>query len=342
MIAPRARLLRVDPRAGTLADGFVDELPSLFEPGDLLVVNDAATLPASLAGRTADGEFVEVRLRSAPVGDRCDAVLFGAGDWRTRTEDRAAPPRLGPASRIVFAPDLSAEIESLSPLSPRAVALRFDRSGDALWSALYRHGRPVQYAHEVEPVPLARFQTPYAARPWAAEMPSAGRPLRLEWIRRLDARGVRTVRLTHAAGLSATGDPAIDRTLPLPERYDVPQIAAEAIRRVREEGGRVVAIGTSVVRALEASAASHGGDVVAGEAMTDLVIRRGHGLRVVGGLLSGIHASDSSHFALLEAFLPEALAGAYAGHVAREGYREHEFGDSTLILPGVARHQYFS
>jgi S-adenosylmethionine:tRNA ribosyltransferase-isomerase len=94
-------------------------------------------------------------------------------------------------------------------------------------------------------------------------MPSAGRPLRLEWIRRLDARGVRTVRLTHAAGLSATGDPAIDRTLPLPERYDVPQIAAEAIRRVREEGGRVVAIGTSVVRALEASAASHGGDVVA-------------------------------------------------------------------------------
>jgi S-adenosylmethionine:tRNA ribosyltransferase-isomerase len=253
---------------------------------------------------------------------------------------------LAPASRILFAPDLSAEVESVSLLSPRAVSLRFDRSGDALWSALYRHGRPVQYAHEVEPIPLARFQTPYASRPWAAEMPSAGRPLRLEWIRRLARRGVRTVEITHAAGLSSTGDPAIDHALPLPERYDVPPATADAIRRAREAGGRVVAVGTSVVRALEGSADRHGGDVVAGEAETDLVIRRGRELRVVVGLLSGIHASDSSHFALLEAFLPEALAGAYAAHVVRAGYREHEFGDSTLVLSGrrgtAGGHQYFS
>lgn len=331
MIARRTRLLRVDPSAGTLADGFADELPSLFEPGDLLVVNDAATLPASLPGRTTAGEDVEVRLLGAPVADRCEVVLFGAGDWRTRTEDRPAPPALPPASRIHFAADLSAEIESVSWLSPRAVSLRFDRSGDALWSALYRHGRPVQYAHDVEPIPLARFQTPYASRPWAAEMPSAGRPLRLEWIRRLAQRGVRTVSLTHAAGLSATGDAAIDRVLPLAERYDIPSAASDAIRRAREDGGRVVAVGTSVVRALEGSAARHG-EVVAGEDMTDLVIRRGHPLRVVSGLLSGIHASNSSHFALLEAFLPGTLAEAYAAHVVRAGYREHEFGDSTLIL----------
>lgn len=332
MIAPAHRLLLVDPDAGCLRDGSLDDLPALLEPGDLLVVNDAATLPASLFGRTSAGEPVEVRLRGAPDGDCCEAVLFGAGDWRVRTEDRAPPPRLLPPARIEFAADLAAVVESVSGLSPRAVALRFDRAGDALWRALYRHGRPVQYAHEREPIPLARLQTPYASRPWAVEMPSAGRPLAIERIERLGQRGVRTVRLTHAAGLSATGDPALDRVLPLPESYDVPEATAAAVADTRRAGGRIVAVGTSVVRALEGSAARNGGVVVSGAGSTDLVIRRGHRRRIADGLLSGIHARDSSHFALLEAFLPEGLAAAYADHVVRQGYREHEFGDSTLIL----------
>ena len=332
MIARTHRLLLVDPVEGTLQDGTIDDLPARLEPGDLLVVNDAATLPASLSGRTIGGDPVEVRLRRAPEGDRCEVVLFGAGDWHTRTEDRAPPPRLLPSSRIEFAPDLAAVVESVSRISPRAVALRFDRSGDALWSALYRHGRPVQYAHEHEAIRLARLQTPYASRPWAAEMPSAGRPLAIERIERLGRQGVRTVRLTHAAGLSATGDPSLDRALPLPESYEIPASTAAALAEVRRAGSWVVAVGTSVVRALEGSAASHGGVVVPGADSTDLVIRRGHRLRAVDGLLSGIHTRDSSHFALLEAFVPADLAAAYADHVARSGYREHEFGDSTLIL----------
>jgi len=332
MIAPSGRLLLVDPVAGSIVDGSLDDLAPRLAPGDLLVVNDAATLPASLSGRTTEGELVEVRLREAPAGDRCEAVLFGAGDWRTRTEDRAPPPRLLPPARISFAPDLAAVVEGVSAISPRAVALRFDRTGDALWSALYRHGRPVQYAHEREEVPLARFQTPYAARPWAAEMPSAGRPLSIERLVRLERRGVRIARLTHAAGLSATGDPALDRALPLPERYEIPAPTADAIAETRRAGGRVVAVGTSVVRALEGSASANRGVVVAGPDATGLVIRGGHALRAVDGLLSGIHARDSSHFALLEAFLPGALAAAYADRVSGGGYREHEFGDSTLIL----------
>jgi S-adenosylmethionine:tRNA ribosyltransferase-isomerase len=332
VIATPQRLLLVDPVAGTIRDGSLDDFASRLEPGDLLVVNDAATLPASLSGRTAAGEPVEVRLRGAPAPDRCDAVLFGAGDWRTRTEDRAPPPRLQPSARIEFAGDLAAVVEQVSAVSPRAVVLRFDRRGDALWSALYRLGRPIQYAHEREEVPLARFQTPYAARPWAAEMPSAGRPLSIDRIRGLEDRGVRIVRLTHAAGLSATGDPALDRALPLPERYEIPGGTAGAVAETRSDGGRIVAVGTSVVRALEGSAARNGGDVAAGSGTTDLVIRRAHRLRIVDGLFSGIHARDSSHFALLEAFLSEDLAAAYADRVVRGGYREHEFGDSTLIL----------
>lgn len=332
MIAVAERLLLVDPVDRSIIDGSFEDLGSRLLPGDLLVVNDAATIPASLSGRTSAGEPVEVRLREAPDADRCEAVLFGAGDWRTRTEDRAAPPRLSPRARIEIAPDLAAVVERVSPISPRAVTLRFDRSGDALWSALYLHGLPVQYAHERDAVPLARFQTPYASRPWAAEMPSAGRPLSIERLANLARRGVRIVRLTHAAGLSATGDPALDRALPLPERYEIPGPTAEAVAGTRRAGGRVVAVGTSVVRALEGSASANRGRVVAGTDTTGLVIRRGHALRAVDGLLSGIHARDSSHFALLEAFLPGDLAKAYADHVARTGYREHEFGDSTLIL----------
>ncbi len=332
MIAALERLLLVDPVDGSIVDGSLEDLPSRLRPGDLLVVNDAATIPASLSGRTSAGELVEVRLREAPVGDSCEAVLFGAGDWRTRTEDRAPPPRLLPPSRIEFAPDLGAAVERVSAISPRSVVLRFDQTGDELWSALYRHGRPVQYAHELAAVPLARFQTPYATRPWAAEMPSAGRPLSIERLVRLERRGVRIVRLTHAAGLSATGDPALDRALPLPERYEIPAPTADAVAEARRAGARVVAVGTSVVRALEGSASANDGRVVAGADATGLVIRRGHGLRAVDGLLSGIHARDSSHFALLEAFLPGGLAAAYADRVSRGGYREHEFGDSTLIL----------
>jgi len=332
VIAATERLLLVDPEAGSMVDGSLDDLPSCLRPGDLLVVNDAATIPASLFGRTAAGEPVEVRLREAPEVDRCEAVLFGAGDWRTRTEDRAPPPRLLPPARIEFDPELAAVVERVSAISPRAVRLRFDRSGDELWSALYRHGRPVQYAHQHDAVPLGRFQTPYASRPRAAEMPSAGRPLSIERLLRLGRHGVRIVRLTHAAGLSSTGDPALDRALPLPESYEIPRPTADAVGEARLDGRRVVAVGTSVVRALEGSASRHGGRVVAGADTTDVVIRRGHALRAVDGLLSGIHARDSSHFALLEAFLPGELAAAYADHVADRGYREHEFGDSTLVL----------
>jgi len=175
-------------------------------------------------------------------------------------------------------------------------------------------------------------QTPYAARPWASEMPSAGRPLRLELLARLRARGVRVAWLTHAAGLSSTGDAGLDAALPLPERYEIPPPTVAAVADARRRGGRVVAVGTTVVRALEGAARSGGGDLHPGPGVTDLRIGRGFEPRVVNGLLSGIHGRDSSHFALLSAFLPGAFAMLYSLHVIAGRYRGHEFGDSTLVL----------
>lgn len=327
------RLLRVDPKAGTLRDARVRDLPAMLRAGDLLVVNDAATLPASLRGRTASGAPVEARLAGAMTGDaRFRAVLFGAGDHRTRTEDRPPPPPLGAGDRLSFGEGLSAEIERVSPISPRLVDLVFHEKGARLWSALYRHGRPVQYAYVAGPLDLWHTQTRYGSRPWAAEMPSAGRPLAWELLLDAVRRGVNVAALTHAAGLSSTGDAALDAALPLPERFEIPEDTARAVRETRARGGRVIAVGTTVARALEGCAALHGGEVEAGEGITDLILDRSSRPRVVDGLLTGMHEPSASHFHLLEAFAPPALLHRAHAHAEAEGYLAHEFGDSTLVL----------
>lgn len=225
--------------------------------------------------------------------------------------------------------------------------MRFSARGGALWAALYRHGRPVQYAHVDRALSLWHVQTPFASRPWAVEMPSAGRPLTWRLLGELRARGVRLASLTHAAGLSSTGDPAIDAALPLPERFDVPAATVRAIAEARRAGGRIVAAGTTVVRALEGSArladlreavacdshALHGGELLPGEGTTDLRIDARFRPRVVDGLLTGLHELGSSHRELTQAFAPEPLLARAWTHAEARGYQDHEFGDVCLVLP---------
>ena len=328
-----ARLLAIDPGAGRFAERRVDQLPALLRPGDLLVVNDAATLPASLAGQDRLGRAVEVRLiaqrRPGSTSPRFQAVLFGAGDWRQDTALRPPPPPVAPGDRLRFA-DLQATIVAVSALSPRLVQLRFDRRGQPLWAALYRLGRPVQYAHLAQPLPLWAVQNVYAGRPWAFEMPSAGRPLTWRILRELPGRDIGLCSLTHAAGLSATGDPHLDARMPLPEAYEIPQATVSAVTRTRLAGGRVVAVGTTVVRALEGAHAR--GGLRAGRGRTDLRLGPGSHLQVVDGLLSGLHAPGESHFDLLAALAgPELLLRATTFAAAR-GFRSHELGDLSLVL----------
>jgi S-adenosylmethionine:tRNA ribosyltransferase-isomerase len=323
-----------------------------------VVVNDAATLPASLAAESRYGRF-ELRLAGPPdeTGPlpRAPVVLFGSGDWRSRTEDRPPPPALALGDRLVFRPAsdddhdgaeaLAAVVVRRSVLSHRLVEIEFDRAGTVFWSGLYRCGRPVQYSYLRGLLSLGDVQTPFGARPWAVEMPSAGRSLTLPVLRALRDRGVAVASLRHAAGLSSTGDPALDAVLPLPEASDIPVETAEAILAARAGGGRVVAVGTTVVRALEgrAAEASEGEpagvragsgrpSVRPGLGTTALRLGPGRPLRVVDGLLTGLHAPGESHFELLQAFAPRRhLERAHA--VARAGrYLGHEFGDASLIL----------
>jgi S-adenosylmethionine:tRNA ribosyltransferase-isomerase len=307
------RLLHVDPRSGGLRDLSLAELPSLLRPGDLLVLNDAATLPASLLARDPRGAPCEVRLAGEGEGGHWRAVLFGAGDWRTRTEDRPAPPILDAGDRLSFGDDLGAMVVAVSGLSPRLVELRFDLQGAALIAALYRQGRPVQYSYLAGELRLWHVQSRFASRPWAVEPPSAGRPLTWALLTALRRRGVGLARLTHAAGLSST-----------------PETVA-AIRAAQAGGGRIVAAGTTVVRALESAAAGHGG-LQPGPGTARLRLFAGFRLRVVDGILTGLHEPGTSHFALLGAFASPDVLDAASRHAEAAGYLADEFGDTSLVL----------
>ncbi len=322
------RLLSLDRARGTLIDARADELPALLSPGDLLVVNDAATLPASLFGTTESGDAIEVRL-CGQHGARFRAVLFGDGDWRTRTEDRPPPPPVEAGERIELG-DLSAFVHEVSAISPRMVELEFDCSGAVLWEALYSVGHPVQYAHLEDDLELSAVQTSYSGRPFAFEMPSAGRPLSFDILSQLRARGVRIATLLHAAGLSATGNPKLDAALPLPEAYELPAETIRGIEEAHANGHRVIAVGTTVVRALEGCAKTHG-RLVAGEGVTDLVIDAGFHPTVVDGLISGLHEPSESHYRLLRAFADDAVLRKALAHAERVGYHDHELGDLMLM-----------
>jgi S-adenosylmethionine:tRNA ribosyltransferase-isomerase len=330
------RLLQIDPGTGCLHDAHMRDLPQLLAPGDVLVVNDAATLPASLT--TSDG--IEVRLLGALQGDPCwRAVLFGAGDWRTPTERRSEPPPVAVGRVLVFGSQLSATVVHVDPEEPRLVQLHFDRDGAELFAALYRVARPVQYAYLSGALELWHVQNRFASRPWSVELASAGRPLTFGLLHALQRRGVAIAPLTHAAGLSSTGSASLDRRLPVPERYEIPTATCAAISQAKQRGRRVVAAGTTVVRALESRALEPGttGVLAPGEGEAQLVIGPGFRPRVVDGLLTGMHPSGTSHFVLLQAFAPRPLLERALEHATRQGYLEHEFGDSCLVLPRIER-----
>lgn len=323
------RMAVVDPARARIRVAPVDDLARLLRPGDLVVVNDAATLPASLA---VQGEALELRLLRRLEDGAWDAALLGEGDWRTPTEHRPAPREVQEGERLALSGGLTAEVTGRHPEHPRRVRLRLAQEGAAFWQGLYAGARPVQYAHLEAPLSLWDVQTAYAARPWATEAPSAGLALSWELLLALRRRGVAVARLTHACGLSSTGEPALDAALPLAERYEIPEETLAALARTKRGCGRVVAIGTSATRALEAW-----GQTGAREGVTSLRLGPAHALRVVDGILSGVHQEGESHHALLQAFAPAKALAEALRTAEREGFLHHEFGDLTLVLPHRAR-----
>lgn len=309
-----------------MMDSFIDRLPDHLQAGDLLIVNDAATLPASLHGQDRDGHPVEIRLAGQVDRRVWQAVAFGEGDWRSPTEDRPSPPHFAKDDEIFITPEFRARVLGDPYFSDRLLTLEFNLSDETLWGHLYRFGEPVQYSYMDRALKLWSVQNTYSSRPWAAEAPSAGNALTWRLLLALFRKGVEVVALTHGAGLSSSGDLSLDRTFPLPERYEIPAATWDAVQRAKSAGRRVVAVGTSVVRALESARFGLSG-------VTSLKLGPQTRLEVVDALLSGTHDAGESHYQLLGAFLPGSTLAAVSQHLEEENYLTHEFGDFCLILP---------
>lgn len=335
---PGAKLLYVDALGATRVSSRAD-LIDLFEAGDLVVANDAATLPASLHGVHAPTRSpIEIRLagrRSLASEDanRFTAVVFGAGDYRTRTEHRVAPPCLDVGDTLELGP-LTAHVEAVLD-HPRLLAIRFDGSTAMLWAGLAAHGRPIQYAHISQPLELWDVWTPISGKPVAYEPPSAGFVLDWQLLAAMRQRGIEFTAITHAAGISSTGDAVLDARLPFDELYEIAPAAAAAINRARARKRRIIAVGTTVVRALE-HAITGRDSIRPGRAMADQRVCAATRLRIVDMILSGTHEPQTSHHELLHAFAgPDTLARMDEA-LDRENFRTHEFGDSILVAKASA------
>jgi len=331
---PDARLMVVDA-SGHLVHKRRTDFPALVQRGDLIIANDAATLPASLSGiHRATGSPIELRLagRQSLLPQHIDtftAVAFGAGDYRTPTESRPLPPLFIVGDFVQLGP-LRTVIRKILG-HPRLIEVRFEGSAQEIWEGLARHGRPIQYSYLSEPLAVWDTWTTIANRPVAFEAPSAGFLLDWRLVDSVRARGAMFATLTHAAGISSTGDARLDAMLPLAEAYEIPARTADAIDAARQRNGRIIAVGTTVVRALE-DAAAYDGCVRAGPAVARLTIGPLTRLRVVDALVTGQHEPGTSHYELLRAFQDESVLRHASEEAERCAYRTHEFGDSLFVV----------
>jgi S-adenosylmethionine:tRNA ribosyltransferase-isomerase len=298
------------------------DLPEVLRAGDLVVLNTSATLPAALDVTRGDGGHGLLHV-SGELDD---------GDWVVevrRTDNH------GPAADVL--PDETLRLPGHRTLRIRAAYPDARQTRSRMWRAtphpatlpaeyLPRHGRPIRYRYVRGQWPLAALQNVYADTPGSAEMPSAGRPFTAELLTRLTTHGVTFAPLLLHTGVSSQES----HEPPPPERYAVPVHTARLVSCARAAGHRVVAVGTTVVRALE-TVTDADGRIHAGSGWTQLVLGPDRPARTVDGLITGLHPPEASHLLLLEAVVgPDAVAAAYREAVG-ERYLWHEFGDSMLL-----------
>jgi S-adenosylmethionine:tRNA ribosyltransferase-isomerase len=305
------------------------DLPSFLDPGDVLVVNDSPTLPAALRATTPEGGALALHLSTHLPGD-----LWVVEPRGTTPPGHGTPPFFAGAPSRLTLPGGGAAL-LLAPYrdSRRLWVARIDLPLPVL-DYLARWGAPIRYGYVDREWPIDLYQTIFAApstlsSPGSAEMPSAGRAFTPAVLQALEERGVQVARLTlHTGVASAEHDEP-----PYEEAFAVPWETATAVNAAREAGRRVVATGTTCVRALE-SATEDAGRAVATRGWTDLIVTPQRGVRLVDALLTGFHEPKASHLLMLEAIAGREMVERSYRAALEHGYRWHEFGDSHLILAG--------
>jgi S-adenosylmethionine:tRNA ribosyltransferase-isomerase len=326
------RLMVAERGVCELVNARFHELPELLAPGDLLVVNVSATLPASVSGQragTCGREPVRVHF-STRTADRDDRWWI----VELRSADGSRPVKGVPGETISLGDDGIARLELIAPYaaSGRLLLARLHAAGgdgaeETVPELLWRLGEPIRYGYVGRRWPLDAYQNVYATTPGSAEMPSAGRPLTERLIDALVDRGIGVAAICLHTGVSSPER----HEPPFAEQYEVPAETVQAVGAAKAAGGRVIAVGTTVVRALE-TAAGDGGVLSPASGWTRLVIEPDFEPHVVDGLITGWHEPEASHLMMLEAIGGQRLLErSYAEAVAR-GYLWHEFGDSHLIL----------
>jgi S-adenosylmethionine:tRNA ribosyltransferase-isomerase len=295
--------------------------------GDLLVVNNSATLPAAVDGRRA-GHPIAVHFSMAYSAKIWVVELRPAVRATGHLRDIRPGERIdlpGGGALVIRSPYPDREVDGGRLWTASVVV---EGSGNSVVSYLARYGRPIRYSYVPRPWPLDYYQTVFARRPGSAEMPSAARPFSAELVTALVADGVAIAPITLHAGVSSAepGEP------PVPEPFDVPAPTARMVNLTHDAGARVIAVGTTVARALE-SAADPDGVVRAAGGWTDLVLGGDCPTRVIDGLITGWHDVGASHLSLLEAVAGPTLVAMAYREAVDHGYLWHEFGDSALLLP---------
>jgi S-adenosylmethionine:tRNA ribosyltransferase-isomerase len=326
------RLLVSHVHRDEVAHARFTELPGFLRAGDLLVVNASATLPAALEAIRSNGEPVRLHL----------SQRLPSGTWAVelrRPRDAGSVPLLDASVGEVVSLPEGGTARLVAPYG----ATHAD-GGVRLWVAtlavpgalhayLHRAGQPIRYGYVPRDWPLEHYQTIFAREPGSAEMPSAGRPFTRRVLEALARRGVSIAPVTLHTGVSSLED----HEPPYAERYRVSAVTARSVNETRAAGGRVIAVGTTVVRTLE-TVASADGYVEPGRGWTDLVIGAARGVHVVDALLTGFHEPRASHLAILEAIAGrEHLTRAYT-EALDAGYLWHEFGDVHLLLSDARPH----
>ncbi len=310
------RMLVSRRRTGELTHHPFGELENLLLPGDLLVVNTTATIPAAVPC----GPGLSVHF-STPLPD---------GSWLAELRARdgvATRPYPGGSAGGVYRLPGGAELTLQERATGRLWRVRLST---AVVPYLLRHGTHIRYSYVKRDWPTSAYQTAFSTWPGSAEMPNASRPFTPEVVTRLVVRGVMIAPITLHTGVSSLeGDEE-----PYPEPYDVPPATARLVNAARRAGGRVIAVGTTVVRALESAAAgAPDGAVSASSGWTNHVVTPETGVAAVDGLLTGFHEPRSSHLRMLTAFAgPGLLRRCYEAAI-EHGYLWHEFGDVHLLLP---------
>ncbi|QXJ23169.1 S-adenosylmethionine:tRNA ribosyltransferase-isomerase [Actinomadura graeca] len=294
------------------------DLPSLLAPGDLLVVNTSATLPAAVRL-----DRISVHFSTPLPGD--DDDLLWLVELRRLTGKASRPYSGGSPGEWI-------------PMPGGATLTLIGRRTDRLWQArlstpvvpyLRRHGTPIRYGYVRRDWPTAAYQTAFAhdRTTGSAEMPSAARPFTPELVTRLVSRGVHIAPITLHTGVAS---PEAHEP-PYAERYEVPEPTAALVEHVRARAGRVIAVGTTAVRALE-TAVDATGHVQASAGWTEHIVTPEQGVRAVNGLLTGLHEPKSSHLMMLTAIAGRPLLAATYRAALNERYLWHEFGDVNLLF----------